>query len=45
MYAQALIKRMATQEKSLLRDGAIYTFLGTGVFSYYQYREYIKKAW
>jgi len=45
MYAQALIKRMARDERTLLRDGAIYTFFGTGAFSYFHYREYIKKSW
>lgn len=44
MYAQTLIKRMAKEEKTLLRDGAIYTFMATGAFSYFHYREYIKKA-
>lgn len=35
---------MAKEERTLLRDGAIYTFFATGAFSYYQYREYIKKS-
>ena len=44
MYATTLVKRMAREERTLLRDGAIYTFLATGAFSYFQYREYIKKS-
>ena len=44
MYTTTLIKRMAKEEKTLLRDGAIYTALATGAFSYFHYREYIKKA-
>lgn len=45
MYANALIKRMATDERHLLRQGAVATFLGTGILSYFNYREYIKKSW
>ncbi len=44
MYATTLVKRMAREERTLLRDGAIYTCLATGAFSYFQYREYIKKS-
>ena len=45
MYASALIKRMAKEEKTLLRDGALYAFMATGAVSYFQYREYMKKSW
>ena len=43
MYATSLIKRMAKEERNLLRDGAILTFLSTGAFSYFNYRLYLKK--
>ena len=43
-YATTLIKRMAKDEKTLLRDGAIYTFFATGGWAYFHYREYMKKA-
>ena len=45
MYAKQLIKRMASEERNLVRDGAIYTFMATGAFSYFHYREYMKKCW
>lgn len=44
MYAQSLLKRMGPAERTLVRDGALYTFIGTGAFSYFHYREYMKKA-
>ena len=44
MYTTKLIKRMGKEEKTLLRDGAIYTAIATGAFSYFHYREYIKKS-
>ena len=44
MYAKSLIKRMATDERNLVREGAIFSALATGAFSYFHYREYIKKA-
>ena len=43
MYAKSLIKRMAKEERNLLRDGALCTFMGTGIFSYFHYRLYLKK--
>ena len=45
MYAKQLIKRTAVEERSLVREGAIFTSLATGLFSYFHYREYMKKAW
>ena len=36
---------MAKEERSLIRDGAIVTAMLSGGFSYFHYREYIKKAW
>ena len=44
MYASTLIKRMAPEQRQLVRDGAFYTALLTGAFSYFHYREYVKKA-
>jgi len=35
---------MAREERTLVRDGALYTFLGTGAFAYFHYREYMKKS-
>ena len=43
-YTTTLIKRMAKEERSLLKSGAVYTFMGTGAFAYFHYREYMKKA-
>lgn len=34
---------MSGEERNLVRDGAIFTSVFTGVFSYFNYREYIKK--
>ena len=34
---------MSSEERNLIRDGAIYTSFFTGLFSYFNYREYIKK--
>ena len=43
MYAQALIKRMAKQDKTLLRDGALFCSLAFGAYGYGHYRIYLKK--
>jgi len=43
MLAKALIRRMSTEDRSLLRDGGIFMGLFTGLFGYWNYREYIKK--
>ena len=43
MYATSLIKRMAKEERNLLRDGALTAGMGTGIFAYFHYRLYIKK--
>lgn len=43
MLARSLIKRMSTEERSYLRDGALFMTLFTGAVSYFNYREYIKK--
>jgi hypothetical protein len=34
---------MSSEERNYIRDGAIYTTLFTGLFSYFNYREYIRK--
>ena len=43
MLSRSLIKRMSSEERNYIRDGAIYTTLFTGLFSYFNYREYIRK--
>lgn len=43
MLTKSLIKRLNNEERSLLKDGAIYMSLFTGMFAYFNYREYIKK--
>ncbi len=43
MLIRSLIKRMPSEERNLIRDGAIYTSIATGVVAYFQYREFIKK--
>lgn len=43
MLSRSLIKRMNFEERNLLKDGAIFTAMFTGIFSYFNYREYIKK--
>lgn len=43
MLARSVLKRMNMEERNLVRDGAAFTALLTGVFSYFNYREYIKK--
>jgi len=45
MYAVKLIKRMGREERTLVKDGALYTAALTGAFSYFHYREMIKKQW
>ena len=35
MLARGLIKRLPTEERTLLRDGAIYTGIFTGAFAYF----------
>ena len=44
MLTRSLVKRLPTEERSLLRNGAIYTALGTGAIAYFNYRTYIKKT-
>ena len=44
MYAPALIRRMAKEERTLVRSGALYTSIFTGAFAYFHYREDIRKS-
>lgn len=43
MLSRSLIKRMSGEERSFLREGAVYMSIFTGAFAYLNYREYIKK--
>jgi len=43
MLTRSLIKRMSHEERNYLREGASVLGLLTGVVSYFNYREYIKK--
>lgn len=43
MLSKALIKRMSTEDRILIRDGGIYMGIFTGFVGYFNYREYIKK--
>lgn len=43
MLTRSVIKRLGSEERTHLRDGAIFMGLFTGAFSYFNYREYIKK--
>jgi len=43
MLARQLIKKMKPADRSLVRDGALFTFFGTGLVSYWNYRERIRK--
>jgi hypothetical protein len=43
MLTRSLLKRMSSEERSYIREGAMFTALFTGLFGYFNYREYIKK--
>jgi hypothetical protein len=43
MLARSVLKRMNNEERNLVKDGALMMTLLTGGFSYFNYREYIKK--
>jgi len=43
MLTRSLIKRMSHEERNYLREGGSIIGLLTGVVSYWNYREYIKK--
>lgn len=43
MLARSLIKRMNTSERSMVRDGAIFSMITTGAVAYWNYRERLRK--
>ena len=43
MLARSLITKMGATERSLVRDGAVATFMATGLVAYWNYRERIRK--
>ena len=43
MLTRSLIKKMTSEEKTHLKNGAFLIGLGTGMFAYGHYREFIKK--
>jgi hypothetical protein len=43
MLSRGVIKRLSSEERSFVRDGGIFLGVLTGAFSYFNYREYIKK--
>ena len=43
MLIRSVIQRLPSTERTLIRDGAIFTGLLTGMFGYANYREFIKK--
>lgn len=43
MLTRSVIKRFSQEERNHLRDGAFCVGFLTGVFSYFNYREFIKK--
>lgn len=43
MLSRSVIKRLSSEERNYVRDGAIFMTMITGAFSYFNYREYIKK--
>ena len=43
MLTRSIIKRLNTEERNFLREGAIFMTLTTGVFAYWNYRSFIKK--
>lgn len=44
LVTNSLIKRMNTEQRSVLFNGAVYAGLFTGLVSYFNYREYVKKT-
>jgi hypothetical protein len=43
MLARSLFKRLSNEDRSYVKEGAVMLTLLTGTFSYFNYREYIKK--
>ncbi len=43
MLARNMLKRLSNEDRNLVKDGALMMTLLAGGFSYFNYREYIKK--
>ncbi len=43
MLSRSIIKRATKEERSLIKDGALFAAFFTGAFAYFNYREYVKK--
>lgn len=43
MLSRTLLKRMNNEERSLIKEGAIFMSLITGGLAYFNYREWVKK--
>jgi len=43
MLARTLFKRLSHEDRNLVKEGAVMMTFLTGAFSYFNYREYIKK--
>jgi hypothetical protein len=43
MLIRSVIKRFSAEDRNLIRDGGIFLGFLFGGFSYFNYREYIKK--
>ena len=43
MLSRSIIKRLSTEDRSLVRDGALFVTLVTGAIGYLNYRQFIKK--
>lgn len=38
-----MLKRLSNEDRNLVKDGAIFMTMLAGTFSYFNYREYVKK--
>lgn len=43
MLSRSIIKRLSTEDRNLVRDGAIFMSFVTGAVAYLNYRQFIKK--
>ena len=43
MLSRTVIKRLNQEEKNFVKEGAFAVTVLTGAFSYYHYRQYLKK--
>jgi len=43
MLSRSVIKRLTQEDRTYVKDGAIFLAAVTGGFAYFNYREYIKK--